>query len=215
MNLPSSNERVHYLHYPQTGRPPFIFFHIPKCAGTSIKHSLGIRENVVSVNHDRSLTWRWGVYFRFRWDQLDDFDAVYSFTVVRNPWDRAVSAWQGKFRHRFPTLAAYLSHPFLADETLLALDDEAFARQAAYEWHSMPQVDYLQNGRGIAVRDIFRYENLENDWQIIQEKTAVQATLTHMNQSAKQDYRSYYDALTYDLVVDRYGKDIDSFGYSF
>lgn len=95
------------------------------------------------------------------------------------------------------------------------LNDQEFACQAGYEWHNMPQVDYISWKGRIVVKDVFGFENLRDDWPIIRKTTGIKAPLRHVNQSERDDYRRYYDEETYDLVAARYARDIDEFGYKF
>ena len=205
----SGKETVHLT------KPVFIFLPIPKCASTSIIRSLGIRQNVPAVVRDRSLWWRQGSYKRLGWDTFPEFEKIYSFAIVRNPWDRVVSAWKNKNRYNYTTLSGYLRHTFLSLAKLKTLDNQAFAVQVQYEWHNMPQLDYISYEGRIVVNDIFRFENLEMHWGEIQKKTGINAPLLHVNRSAREEYRHYYDEETYCLVADRYAKDIETFGYTF
>ena len=80
---------------------PFIFVHIPKCAGTSIEKAL---IPIVSDHKDfkdfsedeRSRFWLPGnkglQHRRLRgYEQYFKLDDFFKFAFVRNPWDRAIS----------------------------------------------------------------------------------------------------------------------------
>ena len=67
----------------------------------------------------------------------------------------------------------------------------------------------------IVVKEVFRFENLQEDWKTIQKKTEVNASLLHLTRSNRDDYRQYYDEETYRCIEKRYEKDIQTFGYTF
>jgi len=126
-----------------------------------------------------------------------------------------VSAWKNKNPHRHSTLSDYLRHPFLSPSQLTKLNDIQFARQASYEWHNLPQWDCISWQGQIVVKEVFRFENLQEDWKTIQKKTEVNASLLHLTRSNRDDYRQYYDEETYRCIEKRYEKDIQTFGYTF
>lgn len=59
---------------------------------------------------------------------------------------------------------------------------------------------------------IGKLESVATDWAYIQEKTGL-PDLGHFNQTAKDDWRDYYDVKTAKRVYKRYRKDIEAFGY--
>ena len=65
-----------------------IYIHIPKTGGMSIESILGsnlknIHQRPLSIKHGYPSEWKYPKYWK----------KYYKFTFVRNPWDRAVSAY--------------------------------------------------------------------------------------------------------------------------
>jgi hypothetical protein len=80
----------------------FYFIHVPKCAGKSIKSSLGWHPPLKSDHY--SLTnilsgWLNNKNQNVPTISVEEFSRKFSFTIVRNPWDRMVS-WFYFFRLR-------------------------------------------------------------------------------------------------------------------
>ena len=70
---------------------PFIFVHINKTGGTSIKSAFKIQpyDKFLKLNTVHKCASEYiKTLGRPKWDGL------FSFTVVRNPWDRFVSGWK-------------------------------------------------------------------------------------------------------------------------
>jgi hypothetical protein len=71
----------------------YIFFHIPKCGGTSISDILPNKENVRLIEHTHLN------YVNSKWvfeqnNELDWFNKSNKFAIVRNPYDRVVSLFK-------------------------------------------------------------------------------------------------------------------------
>src|SRR6056300_1479823 len=68
-----------------------IFLNIPKNAGTSIVNAFDL-----SWNDEDGLFLNYGKYADTKqWEEYRDFYYdYYVFAVVRNPWDRFISAWK-------------------------------------------------------------------------------------------------------------------------
>lgn len=81
-----------------------LFIHIPKCGGSSIAAGLFKKENIayktymqlskgqhkkyMTDHHQKHAT---ASYYK---KKLKSFDDYYKFTVIRNPWERAISSYE-------------------------------------------------------------------------------------------------------------------------
>ena len=81
---------------------PCVFVHIPKCAGTSVAHAVGM----YGISHSTAADWRAHL-------GPDRFDARFRFAIVRHPVDRLISQvmWQSivsrDFAVRYDTAADF------------------------------------------------------------------------------------------------------------
>ncbi len=185
-----------------------LFIHIPKSAGRSVVRGLF---DVQSVEHAPA---HW-------YQQLDPkkFEDYFKFTFVRNPWDRAVSAYTylckggsaaseddlqwSKFVRRFNSFDDFVCQWMSA---------ENINRNALFT----PQITFLKDGFGQLNMDFTgRFENLQQDFASIAEKLKLKAELPHLNQSRADDYQSFYSAQSQALVARLYAEDIEEFGYKF
>jgi len=188
-----------------------IFVHIPKCAGISVSRSLfGKNFEFTHLNLKQYL------------DALGpvEFQAYYKFTVVRNPYDRLVSAYfflkKGGINE---------ADKNWADKNLSAYDSfDSFVKgwvnqkNIQTEIHFWPQCDFicLETNRP-GVDFIGFYENLEADFRHVCRRLNTHSTLLSMNRNATRgkDYREYYTDETKAIVADVYADDLRVLGYSF
>lgn len=145
----------------------------------------------------------------------DDF----TFAFVRNPFARLVSTYKDKIVRK---LERQKPSPF--DDYLggFLMDVSSFAEFSYWicqisddlsEPHFVSQYRILSRPNGTVNIDfIGKFETVEEDWAYIQEKTGL-PDLGHFNQTAKDDWRDYYDVKTAKRVYKRYRKDIEAFGY--
>ena len=187
----------------------FIFIHIPKCCGSSIEKSL----------LDDSCTFRSNAYphnFRLRYPlnhcTLSDienskvlypnFDKFYSFTFVRNPFDRLVSEY------------FYLKNKLkLSDDIKKELISLANNNKNGVKGnHCMHQHKFIND----KINFIGKFENLQEDFNIVCDKIGIsRRQLPHKNATKHRHYTEYYDDETRHIVAESYAKDIEYFGYKF
>lgn len=208
----------------------FLFVHIAKTGGTSVRSSLqryrwrdpwyplmalcsrlshlsGHRLACKLPRHAKAIA---------AWEMLprDFFDSLYKFAFVRNPWDLQVSSWHHLQRER-PHLVAHCRD--FPEFMRFKLDPQR-PPQYHLDRSSESQTAYLVDLQGRLLVDyVGRYENLAADFHHICRHIGISPPpLAHKRQAAhRQDYRSYYDDATAELVAQHYAPDIQRFDYRF
>lgn len=185
-----------------------IFIHVPKAAGRSVVRGL---YDVRSVEH-ASVQW---------YQEIDPvkFHDYFSFSFVRNPWDRLVSA--------YTYLCQGGAHTNEEDsrwgDFLCSFGDfDSFVCQWLTTENAMrhllftPQHYFLCDRLGELKLDfIGRFERLEEDYRHVAEKIPGAADLPHLNHSRSTPYQYYYSKNSRDLVAQVYAQDIELFDYRF
>jgi len=127
------------------------------------------------------------------------FSEYFTFAFVRNPYDRAVSAW----------LWYQIAHSS-------EMDFKTFLTTEHIGNHNHPQIEFLTEDGRIIVDRIFRYENLTKAWKEICDTLGVRIKLPLANVIKKrQHYSVYYDNETRAIVEEMFGKDIALLDYKF
>tara|TARA_R100000951_G_scaffold109570_3_gene106845 strand:- start:4427 stop:4975 length:549 start_codon:yes stop_codon:yes gene_type:complete len=168
------------------------FFHLPKNAGSSIATWLTM--NACGEEYFDE--------FRHATPQgleplFDDFG--WSFCCVRNPWDRYVS-WYNFFRGQ--------------DKVHTCFNDWMTAVISGN--HSAKYIKPMDNQLRMAnhVDYVIKYENLEEDFKLIQQKTGCPKPLFKSNSSKRTAYIDYYaNKDQIDWVADHHAEEIAQFNY--
>jgi hypothetical protein len=131
----------------------------------------------------------------------DVWSSYYKFTFERNPWDRQISYYFYKTRHkaRRPDFERFLrrkSKVYIPNFEIYAIDGE------------------------IAVDFVGRYENLSEDFnKAIKAIGMKEEILLPMSNVAPgkddRNYRQYYNEHTRDTIAEWYAREISAFGYKF
>jgi len=137
------------------------------------------------------------------------FENTYKFTIVRNPWDRMVSAFhhvrQGK---NYPVIGL--------DENFKDFVKTRFRKRGVkidpHFHHQHPNIMF--EGK-VFVDFIGRFENLEEDWKIIAAKIGCSPDLPHRNKGNHKPYKHYYDEECFEIVSQIYKDDIRLLGYTY
>jgi hypothetical protein len=77
----------------------YIFFHIPKCGGTSMSDILPNKENVRLIEHTHLNYISSKLVFEQN-NELDWFNKSNKFAIIRNPYDRVVSLFKYIKKHK-------------------------------------------------------------------------------------------------------------------
>lgn len=185
-----------------------IFVHIPKCAGISVNKAL---YGCLAGGH--TTLQQYLTTFDPR-----TLDQLFKFTIVRNPWDRVVSAYHflqhgGFDEHDRQWFQRELSHyTDFSDFVRRWLN-----RDNVWTWnHFKPQHHFMLERRNRMTLDFIGYfENLAADFEYIAERVNPGATLPALNRCDHLSYEHYYTEETRAIVADVYAEDIKALGYTF
>jgi len=173
---------------------------VPKTGSRSILHILRMSTSAVLKQKEESET-----------------DYVFSFSIVRNPWERLLSTWKDKIQTQW--------------------SDKFPEKSRRWRIHAFKQ--YKDKGFGFFVKNVItssnehvelqsnlidlnnidfigRFENLQQDFDIICDKIGIlRQELSHKNKTNHEHYTEYYNDETREIVAEKYAKDIEYFNYKF
>ena len=192
----------------------FIFLHIPKTGGCSVIKCL---ESYCDVKKFKWGHPTFGGYYRVfnyhKWD-INDYKI---FTFVRNPYDRLVSTYNylkaGGTTPGDRKIRDSLNLFTLTFEEFVHLIADTDTRGKIQ--HCLPQVKFIEPEQGWDKINIFRFENINNDFTHACEYVGIGShKLPHLNKSKHTHYTEYYNDSTRKLVHDIYKEDIEAFNYT-
>lgn len=207
----------------------YIFVHIPKTGGTALSLALegrAMKDDILIGGTPKARQRRdrlKGVQTSGRmWkhSRLCDIyglvtqaevEMFFTFTLVRNPWDRMVSYYHWLQDQDFV-------HPAVA--LAKRLDFSGFINDAQTEaaMRAAPYGRYMQDQSGTERCDLFiRLEHLQDDIAPLEDHLGFSLGDIPVVNSSKRDadYRSYYSDADVDVLADICAKDIRRFGYVF
>ena len=141
-------------------------------------------------------------YYRSCYPDL--FGSYFKFTIVRNPFDRMVSAW------KWQTEVAKVIAPVTLTEFIRT-------RPASHTYAAKFTLDGMSPEASVKCFDyVGRFETLSESLRELCEILHIEASdIPHTNSTVKFSYREYYDEESKGLLQSRYDRDLDLFGYSF
>lgn len=199
----------------------FIFVHVQKAAGTSIRIALEPYSLPRNRTRTGSVLRALGLprdYRRYKFRghaPIQDAEArmpteryrrYFKFAFVRNPWDRLVARFvHDRYRRGQGTTA---------DAATVA----EFARFVEREIrrNKFRQLPMLTGRNGDMAMDfVGRFENLRADYRHVCERIDIDDTLSHHNRFLHPPYRDFYDDVSRQRVADHWDDEIRAFGYAF
>ena len=188
-----------------------IFVHIPKCAGVSLWKSFSSR-NIEYFGHG-------GLHFRKPFSCHDSYKNYFSFSFVRNPWDRLVSTFffLKSGGHHKNDMSAYSKYMKTHSESFKEFIIEKFNNEAINQViHLKPQHHWICKNDQVCVDFLGKTESLQNNVNELCSALNIESIeLRHLNQSTHKHYAEYYDNETREIVAEKYARDIEYFGYKF
>jgi len=184
----------------------FVFIHIPKTGGTSIESLFINNAHIKDVAGKHNMVSDIGSEFLKKY---------FTFTFVRNPWDRMVSYYNFRLKRSFEMY----NHGDSFKEWIRFLCSDEVQKIKAYHFNLAIKSQYeflVSKSNEISVDFIGRFENLQQDFCIVCDKIGIpQQKLPHVNKTKHKHYTEYYDDETKQIVAEKFAKDIESFGYEF
>lgn len=221
----------------------FIYVHIPKSAGTFIKHYLlsniedGYGENQNQQDYDdkykttceRALS---GVI-----GEVPDYKEYFKFTIVRNPFDRVVSmfSYLGGWKYDYfmnnnidsPMMPfvehfrkLYLNEDF--DGFIKYAYEEGFIRRF-HAGYFENNIDRISIGGKVSIDKFYKMEYIDSCVSDLSKrfnfKNKSGFNDWRQNSSSeykkKKSYKDYYSDYSKEYIADHFAKDLDYFGYGF
>lgn len=198
-----------------------VYIHVPKCGGNSVK----------SLKTDKIITWSHNLrkegYLTYPNSKMYGYKKIfpglinyfyYSFTIVRNPWSRAFSAYnylcKGGNNHKdFLDFEKYVKEynsfeDFIKNGLLLASKEQL---------HFKPQTFWLLGAKNkLTVEKVIKLEQVDEDFPKLMSDFDIEFdSLKKENKSTNLNYKNFYNQELIDIVADIYKEDIKLFNYNF
>ena len=193
----------------------FIFIHIPKTAGTSITQALHTL-HPPSYWKDKSRKYKGHIRLKQLIDELPrgvaGVDERFTFAFVRNPWDRLLSMYSHITQNMRKNTSIRSFNTWVNHDII----DPYSPRDNWQNQAHVPQVAWL-SGHGREVDFIGRFENLEEDFNIIKRQLNIDVRLPYAekNRTKHKPYQEVYTKKSRRRVAELFAKDIERFGYEF
>jgi hypothetical protein len=218
----------------------FIFIKSEKTAGTSIEAALSnccndddIVTSLGDFAFNRNKNGQWihhamnaGDYQQHDWaltikDKVgpEIWNDYYKFSIIRNPWDRAVSNfhWEKRQDTALIPRKRFYHHLGVPFDELANLKKQFSEYIKSDKWDNNDSF-YLIDGE-LCVDFLIRYENLLEDFNKVCKKIDVQTnSLPHLKSGIRKKgshYSEYFDEESKAIVEKRHRNDIRLFGYKF
>jgi chondroitin 4-sulfotransferase 11 len=169
----------------------YVYFITPKCATRTFF-------NLFNYNPVK--------YRKF----ISEYNDYFSWTFVRNPWDRLVSTYFNKIVNHFQSgMESFRGISF--EEFVVELEKTDVIDSKCDRHIRSLHTLFPSN-----INFIGRFENLQEDFNMVCDKIGIpQQELPQKNKGKHKHYTEYYDDETREIVAEKYAKDIEYFGYKF
>ena len=195
----------------------FVFFHVPKTAGCSIKKALlkyQRPDSVVKISpHPR--------YSKLvqKFPHVEDY---FKFAIIRNPWDRFVSAFlflkRGGFGSKWPNDLKYKQMIEDNGGDMKSFLKSGFDFKSHINHMKSQHIFLCDKKMNLKTDYVGEYTTLQKDFDKICDLLKIKKEiLPHTNKTRKdfKRYTEYYNEETKQIVAEKYAKDIELFGYEF
>ena len=210
-----------------SSKPPFLFIHIPKTAGTSIEEALYQYQDFEINDNDIHVP-----MIKYReYLERDVFDKLFKFCFVRNPFDLLYSTWKywvkdSDVKVSFEEWIIWRHEGRLSDGIKFIenddMDYETKLNFLGIPWfmNRSPQTYFFVDDSGVFLTDFIGcFEHIEDDFKtIVNHLSLEECFLPHANRNRfddEKDYKQFYTDRTKEIVEKQFQLDLKLFGYSF
>lgn len=192
-----------------------IFIHVPKTAGTTIEASLGLfnSDNLYDMKGKLpgNLTTRQHLYGSEIVKSINvDATDYYKFSVVRNPFDRLVSAFYFIHNQRNMYIPTAIKHMSFEDFIRYSFNMDAIERKYIFDGHLELQSKYID----IENVEVFKFENISNCFDTLNVKFGP-LVFEHYLKTNHRQWQEYYTSELMQLVYNFYKEDFERFDYPY
>jgi hypothetical protein len=187
----------------------YVFIQVPRTASTTISHAIGETDR----RHKKAVWYE-------RYNQ-ELFERLYTFSVVRNPWDKIHSAFCFLKNGGANVLddewaSKNICHCDSFDQFVLSLKQKNFRNKVLSWTHFTPQTKFISDSAGdINLDYIGKFERINNVMDRISKKVEFENDVEVLNKSSKKDYKSVYTKEMKKIVHNLYKEDVEKLNYTF
>ena len=125
----------------------------------------------------------------------DTWDSAFTFTVVRNPFTRFVSAYYHQVEGRYTNLP-------LNEYVKEGIPDKEVFK---------PQYEYVFDGDELLVDVVYKYEDLKNAWKDIKKRIGASGKLPHLHKTEGKKQKLNDESRR--IIANHYAEDFRRFNY--
>lgn len=206
-----------------------FFVHINKNGGTSVSNAA---KSLDRVDFGRSHGYEPAMFYR---DRVPDWHNRWTFSVVRNPWDRLASLY--RFTVHKHNMKMWRTEPHISDAKLknelkrrCRSDFDFWLMEFCEKYKfwpngsvrqkrpftQVPQYDWLFEDGHQQVVDVFKMENMGDLAEVLKDRYGVRLERDNVTTpDGGKDYRPYFTSRSRDYVGDIFGDDIRQWRYTF
>lgn len=197
---------------------PVVWIRTPKCASSSIRVALESADGLVDWNRDQDIeienepmdhkmicvgadNWK-----RFSAQHREVWDRSFKWAVVRNPYDRVVSAWKYLEGLREKPLVEILRNPPIEDGS---------PSEYYHLWKPFSEMLVFEDQ--MIVDRLVKYEDLDIGLRSVFSFVGMPyhgIPRTNVSHAKRKHYSAYLDEECKELIRERFSKDICAFGFA-
>jgi Sulfotransferase family len=207
----------------------FIFIHVPKTGGTSVRaalHEWGVHHEETRSRRllsmlplalpptQASLRVHDQAWWVRRKVARDFFEEAFKFAVVRNPYDLALSYWT--FLRANPSSKRHAEATAWDAPGFIAYLERKHSLSPVSQTAWLTRRGDRRRGAGPLLTDaVLRFESLPQDFADLARHLAIpHATLPHLNVTSHGDWRDVFGEREARIIQRIYAADFERFGYA-